>query len=56
MRTATRLSARRLEGMLVVWLAAALHPCALFGGEVAYPSPGTSATPADVVLTVRAVR
>lgn len=49
----TRLSARRLGGMLVVWLVAALIPGELFGGEEAHPSPGTSATPFDVVLTVK---
>ena len=53
MGTATRLSARRLGGMLVVWLVAALIPGALFGGEAAHTSPGTPATPADVVLTVQ---
>jgi hypothetical protein len=49
---ARRLSARGLGGMLVVWLTAALLPGELFGGEGAHPSPGSSATPADVVLTV----
>ena len=50
--TATGLRARWVGRMLVVWLVAALIPGATFGGEVVHPSPGPSATPADVVLTV----
>ena len=52
MGTATRLSARQLGGILVVWLVVALLPGALCGGEEAHPFPGPSATPANVVLTV----
>jgi hypothetical protein len=54
MGIAIRMIARRLGGMLVVWLVAALMPGELFGGEVARTSPETSATPADVGLTVDA--
>jgi hypothetical protein len=40
-------------GLLVVWLVAALIPGGLLGGEAAHPSPGASATPADVGLTIQ---
>jgi hypothetical protein len=52
MGTATRLSAGRLAGMLVLWLMADLIPSELFGAEVADISHGTSAGVADVVLPV----
>jgi hypothetical protein len=52
MGTVTRVIAIRLGWMLVVWLVAALIPGELSAGEVAPISPGTPATPADVVLTV----
>ena len=49
----SRVIATWLGGVLVVWLVATLIPGELFGEEAAHPSPGTSATPADVVLTVQ---
>jgi hypothetical protein len=52
MGTATRIGVRRLMGMLVVWLVAALIPSALFGGETNQASQEIAATPTDVVLTV----
>jgi hypothetical protein len=52
MRTAIRVSAMQLVGMLVVWVATALIPRAPFGAEVPHPSVGTSATRTDMVLTV----
>lgn len=39
-------------GMLAIWLVAAFLPGATFGGDTDHPSPGTSATPADMILTV----
>jgi hypothetical protein len=49
----SRVIATWLGGVLVVWLVATIIPGELFGEEAAHPSPGTSATPADVVLTVQ---
>src|SRR5262245_34813897 len=52
MSTVTCMIAKGLAGILVLWLVATLIPSRLFGAEVARPSPETSTTPADVILTV----
>ena len=51
MGTATRLSAMRLGGMMVVWRSAVLIPGELFGGDTDQAVPGPSANPANVSLT-----
>ena len=53
MGTSARVIVTRLGGIGVVCLMAALIPGGLWGGEADQPSPGTSAAPADMVLTVQ---
>jgi hypothetical protein len=48
-----RVIAMPLRAMLVAWLVGALIPGVLLAGEAALTFPGTSATPADVGLTVQ---
>ena len=52
MGTITRVIATLLGGILAVWLVTALIPGELSAGAVAHTSPGASATPLDVILTV----